>query len=188
MLLPKARLIRDNDRSGGIIDFQRIAEIEELSAGAGVGGEVLPVPEVVPHCTIIQSASSYLFLFVAVVSADLVRSRRGRRGEGQGGGKGERRGAGERGEGGERKKNKLTSPSNIIRMLHPLHPIQRLQIIDRSLVIARKSGIEVGDDGFDVCGAVFGHVLPDGLEVGPEVAVSFALRQVRGGVGKEGCQ
>lgn len=55
------------------------------------------------------------------------------------------------------------------------HAIQSLEVVDCSLVVARKGRVEEGDDGFDVRGAVLWHVLADGLEVGPEVTIMYDI-------------
>lgn len=50
-------------------------------------------------------------------------------------------------------------------------PPVSLERVDLCLGSAREDLVDVGDDGFDVRGAVLRHVLPDGLEVTPEVSV-----------------
>lgn len=47
----------------------------------------------------------------------------------------------------------------------------RQKLVDRGLIIRSEDGVDVLDDGHNVGRAVFGHVLVDGLEVSPEIAV-----------------
>ena len=51
----------------------------------------------------------------------------------------------------------------------------RLQRADRGGVVRPDDGVDVRYDGFDVCGAVRRHVLPDRLEVSPEVTRKMYL-------------
>ena len=50
-----------------------------------------------------------------------------------------------------------------------------LHSLNGGIVSARKDGVDVLNHGIDVCGAVCGHVLTDGLEVPPKVPAQ--LRQ-----------
>ncbi len=65
----------------------------------------------------------------------------------------------------------LTSASNIIQMRQVRQPPVSLERVDLRFGSACEDLVDVRDDGLDVRGAVLRHVLPDGLEVTPEIAV-----------------
>jgi hypothetical protein len=65
----------------------------------------------------------------------------------------------------------LTSASDIIKVIHITHSESVFEGLDRSVVAGGEDLIEMCYHGLKICRAILGHILSDGVEIPPIVAL-----------------